>query len=183
LVKNPKNNPIGDEKNNYRKRSDKRRWIKLLTILIIIIILFSAILNLYFIYAAARSLDVKPKRVESVKLISLENYEISFILTLNNPTNTELRIDQVTYDVHIENDYLGSGIRKDLTIGPGSSDHSFSFHFNIFDLSTVVRNQLLSLSITIYISGSVTVPIKLFNILKVSEVTVDYELTEDVSVI
>jgi hypothetical protein len=185
-------NDKSDEYNEYpahemsrvkTTRSGRSRLIKYIVIFIVILIIISIIANFYFVYIAARSLNVDPKRIESVEAISLQDYEITFILTMDNPTNTDLKIDQVVYNVYIENDFLGSGKKEGLIIQPGTTDHVFSFKFNLKDLSTVVQNQLLSSSITVFIRGTVTIPIELFNIIKVSEITVDYELSEDIRVI
>ena len=60
-------------------------------------------------------------------------------------------------------------------------DYQFKFQFNIYDLSAAVRNSFLLNSATLRITGEVTIPVKFFGIIKISELTIPYELQKEIS--
>jgi LEA14-like dessication related protein len=161
------------------KKKKKRLMIYVGTCLIIFLII-GIIINLYLEYSTAPSLGVSLKEVDSVKPISSHDYEILFTLTFINPTHSEIQVEKVSYNVYLEFEHIGSGEKKSFNIQPGKKDHTFSLQFNIMDLSKAIRNKFLNSYVTIRIEGIITVPVELFNLFKVSEITWNYEKLEDV---
>jgi LEA14-like dessication related protein len=158
------NENITMEHKPKKPSKSKSKRIKIIVIIVIIIILLAALLDLFLVYSAASSLDVDPKRIESLKPVTLQDYELDFILTLKNPSGSEIEVEKITYDIYLENDYIGSGERVDFTIQPGDHDQTFKFQFNIFDLAAAVLNHLLSSNGRVKIVGKVTVPLKILRL-------------------
>ena len=108
---------------------------------------------------------------------------MTFTLTLENPTSTEVEIEEINYKAYLEGEFLGSGEKKSFTIEPGTKQYTFEFQFSIYDLRESVRQAFLYSSTTLKISGTVTVPAKFFGVWKFTEIITPYEITEEISVI
>ena len=159
----------------------KSKLLKLIVFFIILIIIIGLISHALMVYLAASSVDVTNQKVDSITSESVAEYEITFRLTLNNPTSTDIDIERLTYQAYLEDDFIGEGEKSDFTIEPGENDHTFKFTFNIYDLAGSVRTLFITDSATLKITGDVEVPVKLFGQWKVASVSVQYEYHEEIS--
>ena len=159
----------------------KGRKIKLVIFLIILIIIIGIVAHLILVYLAAKSVEITEQKVDNITAKSALEYEVTFTLTLNNPSSTEIEIEKLTYQAYLEGDYIGEGEKSEFTIEPGETEHTFKFSFNINDLTGSVRILFLQESATLKIIGDATIPVKLFGQLKVSSITVSYEYYKDIS--
>ncbi len=184
MVSGSSQNDVIEDKTIPKKTGKKgKKVLKTVISLIIIVLIVITIIYLALIYQAASSVKIDPKKINGVKVISIQDYEVEFVLTLKNTANINVQVEKITYEVFIENDFLGKGEKLDFTIKSGTNDYIFSLGFNIFDLATAIRNQLLNSTSSIRINGQIFIPIKLLRMIKVGEVTGDYELVEDIGLI
>lgn len=179
------NENVNDKNNNdidFNSNKRKRRLYKIIIVGVVIFIIIGLFAHLILIYMAASSLEIANKKITGVKPLSnsFDDYEITFKIILRNPSNTEILIEKLTYEAYLEGDFIGDGEKIDFTIEPGSKEYTFKLQFNVFNLGLSVRNLFLSSSATLTIEGSVTVPVNFLGILKVSEITLDYEIVKDV---
>jgi LEA14-like dessication related protein len=133
------------------------------------------------VYLAASSVDVTNQKVDNITSQSVAEYEITFKLTLINPSSTDIDIERLTYQAYLEDEFIGEGEKSDFTIESGETDHTFKFTFNIYDLAGSVRTLFITSTATLKITGDVTIPVKLFGQWKVASVTVQYEYNEEIS--
>lgn len=180
-------NDLSDENNekdheNRIRPEPKRGLFKIITIAVIILIIIGFIAHIVLVYLAASSLELKNEEFNRIKALSLTDYEVTFTLTLENPTSTNIEIEKITYNIYVEEEYLGFGEKTLFSIEPGTKKYTFTFQFSIYDLSDSVRQLFLQSSATLKITGEVTVPVKFFGVWKFMEVTTPYELYEEISV-
>jgi LEA14-like dessication related protein len=163
--------------------SGKKKLIKILVFIIIIIVIIGLISHLVLMYLAAESLEITDKRITRVRPLStaFDEYEVTFKITLKNPTSTAVEIEKLTYNAYLEDEFIGSGEKTDFSIEPGSREYTFKLQFNIFDLTSSVRELFILQQATLIIKGSVTAPVKFFGLLKVSEISLDYTMEKDVT--
>jgi LEA14-like dessication related protein len=166
--------------NNNNNIARTKRPFKLFIIFLIIIILAGTGIHYYLVYLAASSIEVSNVAVNDVKAKSIADYEVTFLITLNNPTSTTIEIEALTYDLYLEGDFIGSGKKNSFDIDPGSEQYSFKVDFNINDLSGSARTLFLQDSANLKIKCQVIVPIKLFGAIKVGSVTVSKEIVEPI---
>jgi LEA14-like dessication related protein len=153
--------------------SGKSRFSKIL-LLIIILIVIGLVSHLLFVYIAASSLDYEIKSIDDIKPITTFDYEMTFTITLKNPTPTSIDIKKLTYDAYLENSYVGSGDKTSFTIHPGSEDYTFILRFNIFNLTSAVIGAILMGSATLKLKLKSTVPVKFLGAWEMFDLTVDY---------
>ncbi len=161
----------------------KKRLFKILLVIIIIVIIIGLISHLILMYLAAESLEITDKKITKIRPLStaFDEYEVTFKLTLRNPTNTAVELEKITYKAYLEDDFIGSGEKNEFSIDPGSKEYIFKFQFNIFDLTGSVRELFILQYVTLKIKGTVTVPVKFFGLVKVSEISMDYEMEKEVT--
>jgi LEA14-like dessication related protein len=158
----------------------KSRVSKIL-VLVVIFIIIGLVLHLLFVYIAASSLDYDIKSIDDIKQISTFDFEMTFTITLKNPTPTSIDIKKLTYDAYLENSYVGSGEKTSFTIHPGSEDYSFSLKFNIFNLTSAVIGAILMGSATLKLKMRSTVSVKFLGTLEMFDLTVDYVKEEELT--
>ena len=162
-----------------KKRS---RLYKLVILAVIIIIIIGLIGHLVLVYLAASSLKVAGKNFEELKTVTpLKTYKITFSLTLENPTSTAIEIEEINYRAYLEDEFLASGKKSDFSIEPGTEKYFFTFRFDVRDLPSALSQLFIQKSATLKISGTVTVPARFFGVLKYTEITLLYNITEEIS--
>jgi LEA14-like dessication related protein len=175
-----KNNIIIKQLNDNSKKR-KKNIIKIITLLIIVIIIIAMVIDLFLAYLVAPLVKVSSQKVESFTPISTNDYEIDFVITMDNPTDSKILIEKITYNLFVEFQLVGRGEKTSFELSPGKTDQSFSVNIDINDLSIVIREQLLSSTVSIKIAGTMTIPIRLMRAIKIGEVTREYELLQDIS--
>ncbi len=174
------NKNISKQVNKISKNNGKKIF-KIIAIFIIIIIISAILIDLYLAYLAAPSVKISPKKIESFKPISSNDYEVDFIITLNNPSNSKILVEKFTYNIYVEFQLVSHGEKTFFELSPGESDQMFCVNVNINDLPKVIREQLLSSTVSIKIVGTMTIPIKLLRAIKIGEITREYEILQDIS--
>jgi LEA14-like dessication related protein len=172
---------LNSESTEVKRPGGSKRWVRIIMILIILFVIIGIGSHLYLIYKAASSLEVSEVKVDSITSRSFSDYDVTFTITIKNPTSTTLEVERLTYLIYLEDDFLGSGEKIDFEINPGSAEYSFVVRFNIYDLDGTARQLFLTDSATLTINGDATVPVKMFGAWKISSITVPYEHDEEIS--
>lgn len=162
----------------WMKIKSMARLIKLIITLTIVVGIISYLMMTYHV---AQSLNVKDKYIEGVAPTGAPGeYNVFFVLVIENPTTSSLDIDIITYKAYIEQDYVGEGSKRDMSIKPGTKEYHFEFSFNIKDLSDATRTLFLDENATLRIVGDVTIPVKIFDIIIWTRITLPYEIEEEI---
>ncbi len=174
---------IEDEELGSLRRTVRRlwamRWLKIAVTLVIVVALVG---HVALVINAANSLEVEGVRVISVAPgVVVGDFVVTFQITLSNPTGSSIEVDRLTYDLHLEDHFIGDGEKSNFKVEPGSQDLEFQVTFDVNDLPAPVQELFFSSSATLTIDGEVTVPIKLFGVWRYTEVTVPYSHGEQVS--
>lgn len=157
----------------------RRTWFKVLVILVIVVALVG---QMAFVYRAATSLSVERVRVNSVSSGDhVGDFTVVFDISLQNPTGSGIDVDRLTYDLYLEDEFIGDGSKDSFTVEPGPTVLDFSVTFNIFDLPTPVQETFTSGTATLTIKGEVTVPVKLLGLWTYTHVTVPFSQEEQVN--
>ena len=155
------------------------RWLKMLATLVIVVALVG---HVALVVNAANSLEVEGVRVVSVAPgVVVGDFVVTFEIDLRNPTGSTLEVDLLTYDLFLEDEFIGEGEKAAFEVGSGSQTLEFQVTFNAYDLPAPVQELFFSSTVKLTIEGEVTVPIKLFGVWDYTRVTVPYEHEEQVS--
>jgi LEA14-like dessication related protein len=155
------------------------RWLKIAVTLVIAMALVG---HVALVLRTANSLEVERVSIVSVAPgVVVGDFLVTFELTLHNPTGGSIEVDRLTYDLFLEDDFIGDGEKSDFKVEPGSQRLDFQVTFNAYELSTPAQELFFSSTAKLTIDGEVTVPIKLFGVWRYTEVTVPYEHEEQVS--
>jgi len=100
---------------------------------------------------------------------------VTVTLTIDNPSSYSVEIENLHYEVYIEDTYLGYGDKSRFAVMPSRQQISFSLTASTGDLLGVIKSLLESAvksglkSITVHyrVRGIIKVPIKLFNVIEV----------------
>ena len=138
-------------------------------------------LDIVMAYPAAAAVEVSPRGIESFKPITSQYYEVEFNLTLENPTNDNIQVEKLTYNLYIEFQYISHGEKTSFLLSPGESNYVFIVGINIDELPAKIRDQLLESEVTIKVTGLVVLPLKIIDTIKIGEITEGYNFLWDVS--
>ncbi len=154
-------------------------WLKLLVTVVILVALVG---HVAIVINAANSLEVEQVIVVSVAPGTiLGDFTVVFEITLINPTGSTIDVDRITYDLSLEDEFIGDGEKTGFRVEPGTQGLDFEVTFNIYDLPAPIQELFFSSTAALFIEGEVTVPIKLFGVWNYAEVTVPYDHEEDIS--
>ncbi len=172
----------GEAKTGMRRFMGGLRSLLRLRFIVTIFIVIGLVVHLALVYNAARQLEVEGVRVTSVYPAAIEgSYTVTFTITVNNPTRTEIEVDRLTYRLHLETDFIGEGEKTFFDVEPGSQELDFSVTFALRDLATSTYTLFNQATATLRLSGKATVPAKVFGLWTYTRVTVPYEHEEEVS--
>lgn len=155
-----------------------RVWV----VILVVVLLLAATGHILLVLGAANSLEVEDVKVSTITVTpGTGDVTVTFAIRLRNPTGTAIQVDRITYQVHVEDEFVGEGDKRDFQVRPGTHPLEFSVTFNIHDMPQPVYEAFYASSVTITIDGEVTVPIKLFGTWRAGDVTVPYEHNEEIS--
>jgi len=155
---------------------------RMLRIGIIAFIILALIIDMAFLYTTANSLSIEDKDIESITPTgNVGEYRVKFVLEIDNPTSRSILVDDLDYEAYLETEYLGYGEKSDLKITPGLHKYSFVFDFKVNELPEAVATLFIQESATIYVTGDVTVPVRLFGLARWTTITLPYTLVQEVS--
>jgi len=163
----------------------KEKWklYRKIKFVITIIIISGVIIHLFLVYSAAKSLETKEVKIIGIYPISLDEYEVKFTLTLYNPKNTEIEVDYISYNVYIENEFVGYGEKPHFIIKHGTHNYTFLFSFSILNLSSATKSLILAgESIDIEIKGNVIIPAKFLGLFTWRYIKLPYETEEKLKI-
>jgi len=149
-----------------------------------IIIIVGVAVHLALVYNAAKSIEITDEKIVGIypKYPSVDEYEVKFMLTLNNPKHTSIEIDYISYKIYVENEYLGEGEKPHFSLEYGSNNQTFLFSFSIFNLTTPTRHLLMNGAANMTIKGDVIIPAKFLGLFTWRYVKVPYTIHERVKI-
>lgn len=149
-----------------------------------IVIIAGVIIHLAFVYNAAKSIEITDKKIVGVypKYPSVDEYEVKFMLTLNNPKHTNIEVEYISYKIYIENEYLGKGEKPRFYLEHGQNNQTFLFSFSIFNLTTPTSHLLMNGNANVTIKGDVIIPAKFLGLFTWRYVKVPYTIHERVKI-
>ncbi|MDG6220127.1 MAG: hypothetical protein QCI38_01600 [Candidatus Thermoplasmatota archaeon] len=154
-------------------------WIKLGITLFIIIGMIVYVLG---VYGAASSLALEDQYISEVKSAGgLNQYEATVVLVMSNPTSTPIEIEFLSYSAYIEEDFIGSGYKQDFIIAPGLHELDFSLTFDLSSLSDPTQTLFFEGEADLKVEGKVTVPVKVFDLFKYTEITLPFSITQQIT--
>jgi LEA14-like dessication related protein len=172
----------GGDMSSLRRTVRRLRTMTWLKVLVTVVIIVALVGHVALVVNAANSLEVERVRVISVAPgVVLGDFVATFEITLRNPTGSSIDVDRITYDLYLEDEFIGKGDKADFRVEPGSQTLEFQVTFNAYGLPGPVQELFFSSTTTLTIEGEVTVPIKLFGLWRYTDVTVPYEHEEEVS--
>lgn len=172
----------GEELSSLRRTVARLRAMTWLKILVTVIIIVALVSHVAIVINAANSMEVERVRVISVAPgIVLGDFVVVFQITLHNPTGSTIDADRITYQIFLEDEFIGEGEKTNFQVEPGSQNLEFEVTFNVYDLPAPIQELFFGTDATLAIEGEVTVPIKFFGVWRYTEVTVPYEHEEEVS--
>ena len=148
-----------------------------------IVIIAGVIIHLAFVYNAAKSIEITDKKIVGVypKYPSVDEYEVKFMLTLNNPKHTNIEVEYISYKIYIENEYLGKGEKPRFYLEHGQNNQTFLFSFSIFNLTTPTSHLLMNGNANVTIKGDVIIPAKFLGLFTWKYIKVPYTIHEKVN--
>ncbi|KAA0003878.1 MAG: hypothetical protein FE043_01850 [Thermoplasmata archaeon] len=149
-----------------------------------IVIIAGVIIHLAFVYNAAKSIEITDKKIVGVypKYPSVDEYEVKFMLTLNNPKHTNIEVEYISYKIYIENEYLGKGEKPRFYLEHGQNNQTFLFSFSIFNLTTPTSHLLMNGNANMTIKGDVIIPAKFLGLFTWRYIKVPYTIHERVKI-
>ena len=113
---------------------------------------------------------------------------IDFEVVVENPTSASFEVRHATYDVYVEDIYLGEGSRSPIVITPGTNRLTFSLETRTEKLLTALSKLIYEavregrdyVDIDVEVRGILRIPIKLFNLIEVPgwTATLPYQIRE-----
>jgi len=113
---------------------------------------------------------------------------VDFEVVLENPSGASVEVSLVTYDVYIEETYLGTGGKRGVVVVPGANRLTFSLGTGTERLLTVlgrliyeaISRGLRYIDADVEVRGVVRLPVKLFGVIEVGSlaVTIPYSIRE-----
>lgn len=155
---------------------------KRLAIVIVALFLISGLAvygyQTYMLYKNVKVVKVEPIgfNVEGWPLPSAVT--ITYRIIVHNPTGYSLTIEELYYEVYVEGNYLTRGYKENIYISPGDNPIDVDVRITTADALNVIANIIRKGSREIYweIRGELTVPIKLFGILRITSIDVPYKV-------
>lgn len=150
--------------------------IALTVALLLIVGLGVELYQLYSIYSNVEVVESKTVGF-SVKGLPIPS-EVTMILriTVHNPTEYSIIVEKFYYEIHVENTLLTSGQKENINISPGTTNIDLDIHITAYDAIRVLLNIFFKEGgeMSWKVRRKVTIPIKLFGLIKVFSVDVPY---------
>ncbi len=100
----------------------------------ILLLIIGTIFSVYPLYQAAQDISVTDQNIEILKDVEGDIVEIEASITLKNP-HLEIEVQELTYRVYIEDEYVGENSKKNLEIPTGESTIELPFSVNLTELN------------------------------------------------
>ncbi|MGC9148699.1 MAG: LEA type 2 family protein [Sulfolobales archaeon] len=156
--------------------------VKKILLVILALVIIGLSIWIYQGYTIAKSLSLENYSIVGTNVKELYKVagipiplprivSITFKLSLMNPTNHSIEINDVTYHIYVNGTYLGSGSRSDIKIWPGKQSISLDVDIDlakVFDLVKLYSTHMTNILrgekgpvAEIIIRGDIKIPITL----------------------
>jgi len=135
---------------------------------------------------AAEQLKVVDVGVGSVNLSGFPvptKIDLDIRLKIHNPVDYTITVDKLTYDIYINNRFVGQGVKQNLVIhGNGESIITIPVSVTSADIVTAIVEVLKTGTIQVMVKGAIEVPVRWFGIIRVFTLTAPYQFTKNVHI-
>ena len=165
-------------------KDSHKRILRRIKVAATVIVLAGVVIHLFMVYEAAKSIEIVDKKIIGIypKYLKPDEYEVKFSLALKNPKRTEIEIDYISYEVYIEDEFVGKGEKPRFIIQHGMKNYTFLLSFNILNLTTPTKNLLLNGGVNIIIKGEVIIPAKFLGLFTWRYIKLPYTIHDIISV-
>jgi len=107
--------------------------------------------------------------------------DLDIRLKIHNPTDYTIAVDKLTYEIYINNRFVGQGVKQDLVIhGDGESDITMPVSITSADAIAAIIEVLKTGTIQVMMRGAIDVPVRWFGIIKIFTITTPYQFAKNV---
>ena len=135
---------------------------------------------------AAEQLKVVDVGVGSVDLSGFPvptRIDLDIRLKIRNPVDYTIAVDKLTYDIYINNRFVGQGAKQNLVIyGNGESVIAMPVSITSADAIAAIIEVLKTGTIQVMVRGTIEAPVRWFGIIRVFTVTAPYQFTKNVHI-
>ncbi|MCD6512023.1 MAG: LEA type 2 family protein [Thermoplasmata archaeon] len=159
--------------------------LKRIKLVITVIIIAGVIIDTTLVYMAASSLKINGERINGIypENVVKGYYEVKFELQIENPQDKSIEVDYISYNVYINNEFVGKGAKPAFSIPHGVHNYTFSLTFNIYNLSSSTSSIIMNQgNVDVKIKGDVIVPLKFLGLFTWRYIKLPYEKTENVRI-
>ncbi len=167
------------------KEKQLSRWLKIgkLGIIVLAIVLLLIVglgVELYQLYSVYGNIEVVESKVVGFSVKGLpvpSEVIIIFRIIVHNPTEYSITIEKFYYEIYVEDTFLTSGQKENINIPPGITNIDLDIHVTAYDAIKVLLGIFSEGAGEMYwkVRGKVTIPIKLFGLIKVFSIDVPYD--------
>jgi len=161
------------------------RWLKIgklgiIALAIVLLLIVGLGVELYQLYSVYNNIEVIESKIVgfSVKGLPIPSeVTIIFRITVHNPTEYSITIEKFYYEIYVEDTFLTSGQKENINIPPGITNIDLDIHVTAYDAIKVLLGIFSEGAGEMHwkIRGKVTIPIKLFGLIKVFSIDVPYD--------
>jgi len=107
--------------------------------------------------------------------------DLDIRLKIHNPTDYTIAVDKLTYEIYINNRFVGQGVKQDLVIhGDGESDITMPVSITSADAIAAIIEVLKTGTIQVMMRGAIDVPVRWFGIIEIFTITTPYQFAKNV---
>lgn len=147
--------------------------------LVIFLIVVGIAVSMYPVYQSAQGLEVINQDLSQLNSSSGTEIDVESVMEFSNP-GRGIEIQEMSYEVHAEEDMLGKGSKKDFMIEQGNSSEKFNFTIDLENVDQSTKQSFLQGPQEVTFKIEVTVPIKWFDLVTVTTYTVPFNYTKEV---
>jgi len=161
---------------------DFKKNLRKIKLAVTVIIIAGVAVHLALVYNAAKSIEITGKKIVGLypEYPGVDKYEVKFMMTLDNPKHTDVEVDYISYNIYIENEYLGKGEKPRFSLEHGPNNQTFIFSFSIFNLTDPARKVLMNGNADVTVKGDVIIPAKFLGLFTWRYIKIPYTIHEKV---
>lgn len=142
------------------------------------IIVIGVVVYLVLIALTAQAVSAELKEVSSVRYDVVNNMVVvEFVVKIVNNGLIDIEVEKLYYEVYVEGNYLGYGVKENIIIHRGENEISLTLKA---PPSSILKTLLLTLTrdkVEVTVKGKISFPIKSFGVIKLWTAEVPFEKT------
>ncbi len=160
----------------------KGKVLGIVLAVVLIIIILGLIVYAYQLKTVAENVEVSRATVVDADLEGLSKVVLTIRLYINNPSGYDVEVSKIYYNVYINDEFFGSGVKENIYV-PAGSEKPIDIKLEVpgESLVSVLWSSLKNIftnggKIDYDITGRVVVPVKLFGAIRMGEVEAPYSI-------